>query len=126
MDAIHTSAGTNILTGQLGFTKSVGHVDFYPNGGVKQPRCEGTLSVTCNHDSSVVYIETSLTAHTSCQLKAFNCLDWNQFNSGKCTDTNGDTSMTFSSALHPGRGNHYLKQLKTIPIVVIICYSQIT
>jgi len=114
VDAIHTSAGTNILTGQLGFTKPVGHVDFYPNGGAKQPHC-GILSLTCNHGSSVTYMETSLTAQTSCPLKAFKCLDWNEFNSGKCADTKGESSLGFPSASHPGRGNHYLKTQKNYP-----------
>lgn len=39
VDAIHTSGGEKIINGQLGIEKPVGHVDFYPNGGKKQPGC---------------------------------------------------------------------------------------
>ena len=46
VDAIHTSAGGNIITGQVGFNIPFGHVDFYPNGGTNQPRClEGKESL---------------------------------------------------------------------------------
>lgn len=34
VDIIHTNAGQN------GFDRSIGHIDFYPNGGKKQPNCE--------------------------------------------------------------------------------------
>lgn len=39
VDAIHTSAGNNLLAGCLGMEKAFGHVNFYPNGGKSQPGC---------------------------------------------------------------------------------------
>ena len=35
VDVIHTDMGA------LGTTDKSGHLDFYPNGGIKQPGCEG-------------------------------------------------------------------------------------
>lgn len=35
VDVIHTNGG-----GLLAFDEPLGHVDFYPNGGQKQPGCE--------------------------------------------------------------------------------------
>lgn len=40
LDAVHTSAGTNLLMGHVGLRRPFGHVDFYPNGGVHQKGCE--------------------------------------------------------------------------------------
>ena len=34
VDAIHTYGG------KVGMVKAVGHIDFYPNGGILQPGCE--------------------------------------------------------------------------------------
>lgn len=39
VDALHTSAGDSILMGKLGVVYPIGHVDFYLNGGTKQPGC---------------------------------------------------------------------------------------
>lgn len=33
VDVMHTNAGQN------GLNKSIGHMDYYPNGGSKQPGC---------------------------------------------------------------------------------------
>jgi pancreatic triacylglycerol lipase len=44
VDVIHTDAGP-FLSGGLGILQPVGHVDFYPNGGIEQPGCrEGVMS----------------------------------------------------------------------------------
>jgi hypothetical protein len=40
VDVIHTDAGP-FLSGGLGIFQPVGHVDFYPNGGIEQPGCRG-------------------------------------------------------------------------------------
>ena len=45
VDAIHTSAGNNILTGKIGFTQPFRHIDFYPNEGTRQPRCERKIHI---------------------------------------------------------------------------------
>ncbi|XP_077564581.1 pancreatic lipase-related protein 2-like [Haemaphysalis longicornis] len=39
VDAIHTTAGYNVLAGNLGVYAPFGDVDFYPNGGIFQPGC---------------------------------------------------------------------------------------
>ncbi|KAH6930734.1 hypothetical protein HPB50_017990 [Hyalomma asiaticum] len=43
VDAIHTDAGT-LYDLRLGINKSVGHVDFFPNGGNNQPQCDGRIA----------------------------------------------------------------------------------
>lgn len=39
VDVIHTAVGS------LGHYKDIGHVDFYPNGGILQPGCGGTITM---------------------------------------------------------------------------------
>lgn len=38
VDIIHTDA-SQFIRGGLGMTESIGHVDYYPNGGTDQPGC---------------------------------------------------------------------------------------
>ncbi len=115
VDAIHTSAGDSLLTGEVGFVQPIGHVDFYPNGGAHQPHCAGQISLSCNHGSSVLYMDASLSAATKCEFRAFKCKTWEEYKSGKCADTKGDSRMGYSSASLPGRGTHYLNTTASYP-----------
>jgi hypothetical protein len=115
VDAIHTSAGDSLLTGEVGFVQPIGHVDFYPNGGAHQPHCAGQISLSCNHGSSVLYMDASLSAATKCEFRAFKCKTWEEYKSGKCADTKGDSRMGYSSASLPGRGTHYLNTTANYP-----------
>lgn len=38
VDVIHTDA-TQFIRGSFGMIESIGHVDYYPNGGTAQPGC---------------------------------------------------------------------------------------
>lgn len=42
VDVIHTD-GSQFIRGGLGMTESIGHVDYYPNGGTAQPGCTRTM-----------------------------------------------------------------------------------
>jgi pimeloyl-ACP methyl ester carboxylesterase len=115
VDGIHTSAGSNILLGQLGFTNPFGSIDFYPNGGKSQPRCSGSLSLTCNHYSAVIYMDASLTASTQCLFLSYNCNSWDEYDSGRCTGTDSGSRMGYFSVRQSGRGNHYLRTTSRSP-----------
>jgi hypothetical protein len=116
VDAIHTSAGASLATGEVGFVQPIGHVDFYPNVGAHQPHCAGHISLSCNHWSSVLYMEASLSAATKCEFRAFKCKTWDE-NYEQCADTDAkeDSRMGYSSASLPGRGTHYLKTTANYP-----------
>ncbi|KAL1423430.1 hypothetical protein MTO96_021111 [Rhipicephalus appendiculatus] len=59
VDAIHTSAGGKVIKGEFGILKPFGHVDFYPNGGQKQPGCP-KLELYCDHKLSKDFFLESL------------------------------------------------------------------
>ncbi|XP_075989905.1 pancreatic lipase-related protein 2-like [Anticarsia gemmatalis] len=52
-EVIHTNAGV------LGYLSTLGHVDFYPNGGINMPGCN---SQECDHARSYFYLAESLTS----------------------------------------------------------------
>ena len=39
VDIIHTNGG-NFINGEIAFIEPIGHLDFYVNGGHKQPGCQ--------------------------------------------------------------------------------------
>uniref|UniRef100_A0A1I8MNL0 Lipase domain-containing protein n=1 Tax=Musca domestica TaxID=7370 RepID=A0A1I8MNL0_MUSDO len=49
VQAIHTDAG------HYGFVRPLGHADFYPNGGTRQPDCNSLNIGPCSHEHSVIY-----------------------------------------------------------------------
>ncbi|CAH1268208.1 PNLIP [Branchiostoma lanceolatum] len=71
VDVIHTDKH------KWGLPEPVGHVDFYPNEGLKQPGC-GTLQVSCSHGRAYEFFTESI--RSGCQFLAHRCRDWDTFN----------------------------------------------
>jgi len=115
VDVIHTNGESifNILVGGSGFglMQRCGHVDFYPNGGLRQPGCdhkdlckdifrgnikEITDKVACSHGRAISYFIESLRAAASgCSFKSTACGSYRQFSKGycgSCSSTNGKSS----------------------------------
>lgn len=63
VDVIHTDAGP-FLSGGLGIFEPVGHVDFYPNGGIDQPGCRGGVLSYMAKESGSFYKGKILGEHT--------------------------------------------------------------
>ncbi|CAN7942752.1 unnamed protein product, partial [Ixodes hexagonus] len=53
VDVIHTSSGIV----KLGYREPIGHVDFYPNGGGRQPGC---WTFGCSHKRAKIYYLNSI------------------------------------------------------------------
>ena len=101
VEAIHTD-GTSILMLGAGLFQSVGHLDFYPNGGTNQPNCPATSSKVlntlfslanlcveciedvawCSHNSVVHYYIDSI--ENKCQYTAYPCGSKADFDKGLC------------------------------------------
>ncbi|KAK7052800.1 hypothetical protein SK128_022400 [Halocaridina rubra] len=100
VDVIHTDSDSIYLLG-LGMEQAVGHVDFYPNNGRRQPGCLNPLEaffegvgqgfdyikglspdqssfVTCSHSRSHRLFIDSIVSST-CTYDAYNCLSYEEF-----------------------------------------------
>ncbi|XP_033610214.1 pancreatic triacylglycerol lipase isoform X2 [Cryptotermes secundus] len=101
VDVIHTDAGP-FISGGLGILQPVGHVDFYPNGGIEQPGCRGGVMsymakesgsfyrgirhmLGCNHIRSYQYFTESINPG-SCYFMGTECDSWEEFQNGSCFD----------------------------------------
>ncbi|XP_001605911.2 pancreatic lipase-related protein 2 [Nasonia vitripennis] len=77
VDVIHTCAGT------VGFVRPIGHVDFYPNGGIfRQPGCPVLMTQYCSHGRSHQFMSESIVNPTG--FPAVECNDWKEFKGNRC------------------------------------------
>ncbi|XP_067930181.1 pancreatic triacylglycerol lipase-like isoform X2 [Watersipora subatra] len=141
VDAIHTDGDdfykVVMVEGGLGIHHSIGHADFYPNGGHSQPHCTGLLTVqplhkmvACDHELSMDYFAQSLRAKNS--YVAYACQEDQQgFVDGICHSINymGWDAVKPShrtnyylqmSDVHPFEGDHYVVNM-TIQSVGLVC-----
>merc|ERR1711892_401173 len=97
---IHTNSGM-IWDGCLSIKKSLGHVDFYPAGGVHQPGCveaciipdimcynvsiEDLFKGGCSHGRANDYFQESVRAGAvGDPFLAWHCASWEDFQAGNC------------------------------------------
>ncbi|CAH1269464.1 PNLIP [Branchiostoma lanceolatum] len=95
VDVIHTDGQAPFLDGVgLAIRDPIGHVDFYPNGGLDQPGCEGfSLKFSaCEHKKANVYFLDSVDASTA-PLRAYRCQSYERFLAGKCMSCRGNRCM---------------------------------
>lgn len=103
VDVIHSDSKSIIQFG-LGMSQAIGHVDFYPNGGLDQPGCsanrfisfitEGLIHgtrqfVSCNHQRAIDYFIESLklkNGFSEYQMIGYLCDSWTEFIKGICSD----------------------------------------
>ncbi|XP_071608129.1 lipase member H isoform X2 [Heliangelus exortis] len=83
VDIIHSD------TNRLGYREALGHLDFYPNGGINQPGCpltifSGLQYFKCHHQRSVFLFMASL--KQSCNITAYPCDSYRNYRNGKCTN----------------------------------------
>ncbi|KAJ8982425.1 hypothetical protein NQ317_007773 [Molorchus minor] len=126
VDVIHTDA-SQFIRGGLGMTESIGHVDYYPNGGTDQPGCgksmvgyikdsNGNLFhglkkyLGCNHVRSHEYFLESITPNPKCKFITISCSSYQDFLSGKCFDCGKHRERCIPFGYHGNK--HYDRLLK--------------
>ncbi|XP_030342833.1 pancreatic triacylglycerol lipase-like isoform X1 [Strigops habroptila] len=98
VDVIHTDTAPTIPYLGFGMSTAIGHLDFYPNGGVEMPGCsknlisqiidldgiwEGTRDfVACNHLRSYKYYSDSIIYPDG--FLGYSCSSYDAFESGDC------------------------------------------
>lgn len=107
VDAVHTTAGTNVLAGQLGVDLPFGDVNFYPNGGRSQPGC-GFFDIFCHHRRAVQYFIESVQGKRRCLFKSHPCNGVDAFLGSKCNITGLNGEMGYYSPIARGRGQQFL------------------
>ncbi|XP_046639785.1 lipase member H-like isoform X2 [Daphnia pulicaria] len=100
VDIIHTNSDS-LLNGGLSFTTSIGHVDFWPNGGIVQPGCS---LISCSHYRALIYFTESI--NTKKPFTATKCSTHMDWYIGLCAN-NTQTAMGFSVSTS-AKGDYFL------------------
>uniref|UniRef100_H0X5G5 Triacylglycerol lipase n=1 Tax=Otolemur garnettii TaxID=30611 RepID=H0X5G5_OTOGA len=119
VDVIHTDAAPVIPNMGFGMSQTVGHLDFFPNGGIDMPGCqknilsqivdidgiwEGTRDfVACNHLRSYKYYADSIINPDG--FAGFSCASYSVFTANKCfpCPSGGCPQMGHYADRFPGR-----------------------
>ncbi|CAG9862325.1 unnamed protein product [Phyllotreta striolata] len=127
VDVIHTDA-SQFIRGGLGIVESIGHVDYYPNGGTDQPGCTSGLAqyirdangsffngmkkyLGCNHIRSHEFYLESITSNPQCKFLTVSCPSFQDFTLGRCFGCGKSKENCIPFGFH-GR-KHYEKHFAT-------------
>ncbi|KAJ8983360.1 hypothetical protein NQ317_009273 [Molorchus minor] len=101
VQAIHTNGGL------LGFRQSLGHADYFPNGGSSQPGCILDIAGTCAHARSYIYYAESILSENN--FKATLCSSYLLYKLNWCgSNTNPLSQMAGYSIDTRASGDYYL------------------
>ncbi|XP_055343684.1 pancreatic triacylglycerol lipase-like [Paramacrobiotus metropolitanus] len=112
VDTIITDGESTILTGSYGSPQPMGHINFLPNGGLRQPGCEkGLFHVTtmdtstfnliglaeaaafelicCSHSRAIALYTESINSKT-CAMTSHRCDNYEKFRRGECNSCADD------------------------------------
>ncbi|XP_054710634.1 pancreatic lipase-related protein 2-like [Uloborus diversus] len=118
VDVVHTNADS-LLYGGVGMGKAVGHVDYYPNGGKRQPGCKSTIgglfndiftgdnAKLCNHQRAAYLFTSSIRSERNCQFTTYKCDDYETFQKGECLSCQKDSCGKMGYKAE-GSGTYYL------------------
>ncbi|CAL1289521.1 unnamed protein product [Larinioides sclopetarius] len=125
VDVIHTS---DIFSGTgLGYLDALGHMDFYPNGGVEQPHCQKgrryqlntvknlTIQTSideglCNHYIVLSYFKYSIM--NNCRFIATKCGNFLSYKQNQCSPFDhpitAEMGFRIQTSIDEGLCNHYI------------------
>jgi len=125
VDGIHTSTQKVAIATGIGMIKEVGNIDFYVNGGSRQPGCldfnDGLQKMlSCSHTRSYELFTESINARE--RFKGYSCPSYKEFLDGDCTScpSTGCPAFGYESIKHNGiaTGKFYLKTSNDSPYLV--------
>ncbi|XP_015591576.1 pancreatic triacylglycerol lipase [Cephus cinctus] len=100
VDIIHTCGGT------AGFLQPIGHIDFYPNGGVfRQPGCSVLLPQYCSHARAYEFFAESIICPAN--FVSVKCNSWMDYKMGRCP--RGQVTLLGEKVNKDARGKFYLE-----------------
>ncbi len=129
VDVIHTDGAPLYYIG-LGLLQASGTADFYPNGGLEQPRCVSSSSKITNGVYNLAFVNydefekvsgcshllavnifTDSILNKDCQYVAYPCNSQEDFDSGKCLQcgSSGCNRMGYWASAKRDVGSLYLK-----------------
>lgn len=137
VDVVHTDSASfafGVLKGEgLGMYDPAGHVDFYPNGGIKMPGCdlasraykfvtEGLVGGAramgiCHHQRAIDYVVETIT-DVRCPSLAFACPSYEVFEQGRCSDCGRDGSLCAPMGLHADAWRRFRNDSRSVRMFV--------
>ncbi|XP_065070130.1 pancreatic lipase-related protein 2-like isoform X2 [Rhopilema esculentum] len=125
VDVIHTNTQKVAVATGIGMATPAGHIDFYVNGGGRQPGCldldDGVSKIfSCSHQRSyMLFIESIATGDA---VKGYPCASYSEFTKGACSQcpSHGCPSFGYDSIKQKSlsSGNFYLKTASDTPLLV--------
>ncbi|KAK3864048.1 hypothetical protein Pcinc_030234 [Petrolisthes cinctipes] len=123
VDILHANSGS-LIEGCIGLFKAVGHMDFYPNGGMHQPGCIITpdtdvddwldLFGGCSHARATqLWVESISALPPALSFTSWPCSDWDSYFVGNCTSC-GEGCLDMGFHVQEGLSGSYF--LRTNPI----------
>uniref|UniRef100_A0A8B9FIU8 Triacylglycerol lipase n=1 Tax=Amazona collaria TaxID=241587 RepID=A0A8B9FIU8_9PSIT len=131
VDVIHTDTAPTIPYLGFGMSPAIGHLDFYPNGGVEMPGCgknaisqivdldgiwEGSRDfVACNHLRSYKYYSDSIIYPDG--FLGYSCNSYDAFESGFCfpCPEEGCPNMGHYADKFKGKFNNFPREFPLLP-----------
>ncbi|XP_063616562.1 pancreatic lipase-related protein 2-like [Cydia splendana] len=102
VEVIHTCGG------YLGFSDPLGHIDFYPNGGTRQPGCGYDYRGLCAHNRAHMFFAESIISDVP--FTAVRCRDYDELYYNASCEGTGETLIMGGFDIHYGKdGIYYLK-----------------
>nr|XP_032294467.1 phospholipase A1 [Drosophila virilis] len=106
VETIHTNGGV------FGFLKPIGKSAFYPNGGIRQPRCGSIGYNNCSHKRSVTYYIEAITHKGFAAIK---CSDYISVIERDCSSTHKHVRMGAVTNANRAEGTYYVPVKQKAP-----------
>ncbi|OWF43647.1 inactive pancreatic lipase-related protein 1-like [Mizuhopecten yessoensis] len=131
VDVIHSDSDSLSKLG-FGLDKALGHADFYPNGGEKQPGCsqedvnhwfflialqieQFTDTVACSHMRAIALFTESIPT-SGCSFTAYPCQSKADYDAGRCHSCDqGCSEMGYHADKYSAHGKFYLSTTGSPP-----------